>query len=181
MIIFFDMFLLVGILIFLIAGAKLVLDSILTILFFLVVVVVVLVVLFKFPRATLISLVVIALVIGIGLAVNSQSEEDNISVKIYKATGVCTVYDKNENIISIPAGAIIARYQDERKRQPEGTNIHGFVNVCYWYYEGSIHQFYVSNSHEISISGLPLSRWNVVELRQITYKEFNQGEWMNVE
>lgn len=180
MIIFVDIVFLIGMLIFLIAGGKLILDNIFIILLVLAAVVIFLVLLSKWPEATLVCMVITALALIIGFSVSEKKQENNIPVTIYVATDDCLVYDKNENIITIPKGAVIARYKDESERQPEGTNVFGFVNYCYWYYQGQTNWFYVSNSHETSFSNLPLSQWRVEKIKEITYKEFQNGNWYNL-
>lgn len=180
MIVFVDIFFFIGMLIFLIGGGKLLLDNIFTILLVIIIIIVFFVLLSKWPRAVFAGLVIGVLALSICGIIQNRSQENNIPVTIYIAIDDCKVYDKDENLITIPNGAIIARYQDQRERQPEGTNIYGFKNVCHWYHNGQLHQFLVSNSHETSFSHLTLSEWNVSKLKQITYKEFRKGNWINI-
>lgn len=170
--------LVVGFLIFGVAFAKIVLDNIGIILLAIGILIVLMVLLCKWPKQTIITLAASAVIFTIYFTNTAKKAEESIPVTIYKASDTCTVYDKNDRIVVIPEGAIVARYVDERERQAENHNVFGFVNVCYWYYNGDTSQFFVSNSHELSQqSNLEPNDWNLTKIEEITYGEFQKGSW----
>lgn len=189
MIIFVDIFLIIGILFFCIGFGKVLIDSAAIILLIIAVIAICLIMLGKYPGVTLICLSVLVVVLifaGIGASITKESEENSVPVTISKATATCTVYDIDRNVVEIPIGSIIARYTDENDRKSEHIgkiSSHEFARHCYWYYNGEVNHFFVSSLREYTSEtlaeyiGNKKNDWNVIEIAEIPYKEFSNSQW----
>ena len=176
---FFDIGLLILLfLIFVIGGAKLILDNIFIIIILSIIFIILFILLCKWPKITFFILCAFIIISLVSISTVIKSQENNIAVHIYKTNDACVVYDTDDNVVNIPSGAIIAKYKDERELQGEGYGVHGYVHACYWYYDGEIHNFFVSNRHEACLDGCAPNVWNIREVGEITYKEFKKGNWM---
>lgn len=148
--------------------AKFVLDNIFLILFGIVVVIIFLCLLFKHPKETLSTVLVLSIITLCISCINRS----NAPVTISKATQICRVYDENNNIIDIPKGAIIARYTDESIRVSDGNYI-GFLTKCSWYYQGITHSFTESVVWD-------KNQWYLEDIGKTKYSDFKNGDWIHI-
>lgn len=176
MIIILDMFFIIGMLIFGIGFIKLVADNILLIILAIALIIGLLFLFVRWPKQTFVILLILLAVTLIATYSMKANERNNITVRIYKAIGECQVYDIDHNPVTIPAGAMIARYTDESERQSEivgGRSYAGFTYVCCWYYQGKEYTFHESWAMNMENA----SCWDTQKVKEITYKEFENSNW----
>lgn len=171
-IIILDIVFVIGMVIFGFSLFKLLVDNILLILLAIAVLIVLVLLFRKWPKTTVVVLAVFLIVTLCVPDIEKSVVENSIPVQLYRASGECKVYDIDHNIVTIPAGAIIARYTNSSERQNEsvgGTLYASFASMCYWYYEGETHSIYVSAAMD--------SQWRTEIVKEISYKEFKRGYW----
>lgn len=133
----------------------------------------------KWPIKTFIGLVSILLLSVVYFSVSSTIEANNTPVLIYKATNTCSFYDEQGTLVQIPSGAIVAKYRHPKQESKE-KQYNGNSHVCNWYYDGEVFSSTTSVIHEGSLAekmNVEKNIWSLEEIREITYKEFRNGNW----
>lgn len=124
---------------------------------------------------------IIAIILGaIAFNIYSNSEINNTPVTIYQATDNCIIYNEEHELIQIPEGAIVARYRDPERKSNE-ISVMGHSDMCVWYANGQVNTTTVSINHGMDywIKELDYepNEWNLLVIKEITYKEFQKGTW----
>lgn len=134
----------------------------------------------RWPVKTAIGIVIIILAAVAGFNISSASKINNEPVTIYKATDTCVIYDEEHDLVQIPAGAIVARYTDPERESKE-VSVIGKSDMCVWYDGGELNTTTVSINHAMDywIEELDYepNNWNLLEIIEITYKEFKESNW----
>lgn len=132
----------------------------------------------QWPGRTMIAIVVIIVAVIIGFNIFSTSKINNTPVTIYRAADTCVIYDEDHELVQVPKGAIVARYTDPEVKSKE-VSVAGNSDRCVWYYDGQISTSTVSTWHEMDLEEFDYEPniWNLVEIKEITYKEFQKNNW----
>ena len=135
------------------------------------------------PVKTSIGIMLVAISAIIAFNTFSVSKTDNTPVTIYRATDVCVIYDEAHELVQIPKDAIVARYTDPEIKSKE-VSVVGHSNMCVWYYDGQVSSSTVSVQHGMDITikkfNYEPNVWNLLEMKVITYKDFqNKNWWVN--
>lgn len=137
--------------------------------------------LFKWPAKTVIILICSVVVMLIGGSISSLLERNSTPVTIYRAVADCIIYDERDNLVEVPSGAIVAKYNDPERISEEDNMYNVHSSMCEWFYEGRVYSSTVSIRHELSTwiekYGFARNNWRLEEIEEINYKKFQQGNW----
>ena len=133
----------------------------------------------KWPARTIFGIILIFIVAIIALKIYTNSEINNTPVMLYRATDTCVIYDEMNELVQIPMGAIVARYSDPEIKSKE-VSVIGQSHMCLWHYDGQVYTTTESIKHELDYyikEGYEPNIWNLSEIKEITYKQFQKGNW----
>lgn len=133
----------------------------------------------RWPVKTLVAIAIFILMTVAGFNILSTSKINNTPVAIYQATDTCVIYNEMHELVQIPAGAIVARYKDPERESKE-VSVIGKSDMCFWF-DGELNSTTVSINHAMDywIEELDYEPnvWNLLEIKEITYKEFQKSNW----
>lgn len=143
-----------------------------------VITVIVIILLFlKWPVKTLIGLVCIIVTCFVVSSVSSSNEVNKTPVRICIATDTCIFFDEQDNIVQIPSGAVVADFWHPEQKSKE-QNVNANSLMCYWFYGDEVFSSTISIRHSLADANkVEDNRWNLAEIREITYKEFQSCDW----
>lgn len=135
----------------------------------------------NWPGLTFASFCIIAVVALCYNGIEHQQKIDN-AVTISIAIDECRFFNEEGEQLTIPKGAIVAKYTDPDQVSVEkNTDLNS--QICSWYIDGEIHYSTISFRHDMTMAdgtnhyGVANNIWNLQEVDHISIADFKSKEW----